>query len=97
MPNPADLTQLTEQRDEALAEVTRLRARLDARDRAASRDLLRLELLKDAAQRALEYLTGPNPYADPEKLLAATVAHLEDALEVSGSQALKFEITSDKN
>ena len=97
MPNPTVLAQLTEERDEALAEVAQLRTRLEARDRLAGRELLKLELLKDAAQRALEYLTAPNPYADPEQLLVTTVAHLEDALEANGLRALKFEITSDKN
>jgi hypothetical protein len=97
MPNLADQEQITEERDQALAEAARLRARLDAKERAEAKAAMKLELLKDAAQRALEYVTAPNPYADPKKLRETTVANLEDALAVNGSQILKFEIVSDKN
>lgn len=97
MPNPVEIDHITEERDQALAEIARLQARLDARERAESTVRIKLEILKDAAQRAHEYITGPNPYADPKRQLSTTVAHLEDALELNGWQILKFEVVSDKN
>jgi hypothetical protein len=78
-----DKDQITKERDQALAENARLKARL--------------ELLKEAAVRALEHLNGPNPYADKEWQRKTAVAHLEDALEVNGQQVLRFEVWSDKN
>lgn len=61
-------------------------------DREAS-----VELLKEAALAALEYLLSPNPYADPETQRRRVVARIQDALEVNGLRALAFEIRSDKN
>lgn len=97
MRDVADPDQITQECDRALAEVARLQARLEAQEQANGKASIKLELLKDAAYRALEYLTAPNPYADPQKLLETTIAHLEDALAVNGSQVLRFELVSDKN
>ena len=57
----------------------------------------KLDLLKSAALRALEYLVAPNPYSSPERQRQQVIAHLEDALGVNGLQALVFEVRSDKN
>lgn len=70
-------------KEQTLAENVRLKARL--------------EILTEAAVRALEHLLGPNPYAEQQRQREAAVAHLEDALEVSGQQVLRFEVRSDKN
>jgi hypothetical protein len=92
-----DIDLIIQERDQARAEVERLEALLDARRRAAKQDVVKLELLKDAAYLALECLTAPNPYLDPEKRLSTVVSRLEDALTVNGSCPLRFEIVSDKN
>lgn len=100
--------ELARERDEALALAENLKGRIEeiskinddacaALQRAESRQGAKLELLKEAAFRALEYVATPNPYSDPDEARAKVISHLEDALEVNGSQVLRFEIKSDKN
>lgn len=97
MPNLADPGQIIEERDQALAEVARLKARLDAKARTESRGVVTLDILKEAAHRILECVTSPNPYSEPTMQLRKAAAHLEYALAVNGSQVLEFEVVSDKN
>jgi hypothetical protein len=85
------------ERDQALAENRCLRALLKTRARAEDETSADLELLTDAAQRALEFIAGPNPFSDPARLRVQVLNRLEDALEVNGSRAVQLVIKSDAN
>jgi hypothetical protein len=85
-----DVRRLLEERDQLRAEVAKLSATTTLSEAS-------LELLKDAACRALEFITAPNPYSKAETQRERTILHLEDALGVNGLSIARFDVRSDAN
>ena len=79
----SDKDKIAAERDKALVELERLTGKL--------------ELLKDAAVYALEYLCSAPPHVDLGLQRHRVVTHLGDALEACGLHPLEFEIRSDAN
>ena len=85
-----DVRALAKERDLLLKEVAHLALTIE-------RTTARVELLKEAAYQALEYLTTPNPYTEPARQRLRAILRMEDALAVNGCGVVRFDIRSDAN